>query len=119
MSRTSIKIALSVAALVVGVNGCGGSTSGGSSGTAGKGGASGGGTGGTTGAGGASGGTGGTVAVFGKIEALREQIPQIAREYSRRIGRMPDIFDGTSSGAVEFGARRYRFGAKGWQHVAF
>ena len=65
------------------------------------------------------GGTGGTVAVFGKIEALREQIPQIAREYSRRIGRMPDIFDGTSSGAVEFGARRYRFGAKGWQHVAF
>jgi galactokinase len=65
------------------------------------------------------GGTGGTVAVFGRSDALREQIPQIAHEYSRRIGRMPDIFDGTSSGAVEFGARRYRFGAKGWQHVAF
>jgi L-arabinokinase len=65
------------------------------------------------------GGTGGTVAVFGRTEALRDHIPQIAREYSRRIGRMPDIFEGTSSGAMEFGARRYRFGAKGWQNVAF
>jgi len=41
-------------------------------------------------------------------------VPQIAVEYSRRIGQMPDIFEGTSPGAIEFGARRYVFGAKGW-----
>ena len=61
------------------------------------------------------GGTGGTVAVFGKLDALKEHIPQIATEYSRRVGAMPDIFEGTSPGAIEFGARRYAFGAKGWQ----
>ncbi|HVS53854.1 MAG TPA: hypothetical protein VHD62_15975 [Opitutaceae bacterium] len=60
------------------------------------------------------GGTGGTVAVFGRTEALQEHIPQIAREYSRRVGAMPDIFDGTSPGAIEFGARRYVFNASGW-----
>ena len=57
------------------------------------------------------GGTGGTVAVFGRLAALREHIPQIAMEYSRRVGAMPDIFEGTSPGAAEFGARRYRFSA--------
>jgi galactokinase len=61
------------------------------------------------------GGTGGTVAVFGKTEALKEHIPQIAVEYSRRVGAMPDIFEGTSPGAIEFGARRYIFGASGWR----
>jgi galactokinase len=61
------------------------------------------------------GGTGGTVAVFGKLEALKEQVPHIAAEYSRRIGVMPDIFEGTSPGAIEFGTRRYQFGAAGWQ----
>lgn len=61
------------------------------------------------------GGTGGAVAVFGKLDALKEQIPQIATEYSRRIGMMPDIFEGTSPGAMEFGARRYGFSASGWQ----
>jgi galactokinase len=61
------------------------------------------------------GGTGGTVAVFGKIAALKEHIPQIAVEYSRRVGAMPDIFEGTSPGAIEFGARRYSFGANGWR----
>jgi len=61
------------------------------------------------------GGTGGTVAVFGKLAALKEQIPQIAEEYSRRIGVMPDIFEGTSPGAMEFGASRYVFGATGWK----
>jgi L-arabinokinase len=61
------------------------------------------------------GGTGGTVAVFGKNEALKEHVPQIAVEFSRRVGEMPDIFEGMSSGAIEFGARRYAFGAKGWQ----
>jgi L-arabinokinase len=63
------------------------------------------------------GGTGGTVAVFGKLEALRREIPGIAEEYSRRIGQMPDIFEGTSPGAVEFGARRYRFSANGWEGI--
>ncbi|MGD0140496.1 MAG: hypothetical protein ABSD28_16635 [Tepidisphaeraceae bacterium] len=61
------------------------------------------------------GGTGGTVAVFGKLDALREQIPQIATEYSRRVGVMPDIFEGSSSGAMEFGARKYTFTANGWR----
>jgi len=61
------------------------------------------------------GGTGGTVAVFGKSEALKEHIPQIAVEYSRRVGAMPDIFEGTSPGAIEYGARRYIFGANGWR----
>lgn len=61
------------------------------------------------------GGTGGTVAVFGNLEALRREIPGIAGEYSRRIGEMPDVFEGTSPGAMEFGARRYRFGANGWE----
>lgn len=61
------------------------------------------------------GGTGGTVAVFGKLSALQEHIPHIAEEYSRRIGVMPDIFEGTSPGAIEFGARRYIFGASGWK----
>jgi galactokinase len=64
------------------------------------------------------GGTGGTVAVFGKLEALAEHLPQIATEYSRRVGAMPDIFDGSSSGAMEFGARRYGFGASGWKGQA-
>jgi len=61
------------------------------------------------------GGTGGTVAVFGTVDGLREHIPQIAQEYSRRIGAMPDIFEGTSPGAFEFGFRRYLFGASGWR----
>ena len=61
------------------------------------------------------GGTGGTVAVFGKIAALKEHIPQIASDYSRLVGAMPDIFEGTSPGAGEFGARRYTFNANGWR----
>ncbi len=64
------------------------------------------------------GGTGGTVAVFGKIEALKQHVPEIAEEYSRRVGVMPDIFEGTSPGAIEFGSRRYAFGASGWQLFA-
>jgi L-arabinokinase len=63
------------------------------------------------------GGTGGTVAVFGRAAALEKHIPQIAHEYSRRVGAMPDIFDGTSPGAIEFGARRYQFNATGWHGV--
>jgi L-arabinokinase len=61
------------------------------------------------------GGTGGTVAVFGTTAGLKEHIPQIAIEFSRRVGAMPDIFDGMSPGAIEFGARRFLFGASGWR----
>ena len=61
------------------------------------------------------GGTGGTVAVFGTVAALQQHIPEIAVEYSRRVGGMPDIFEGTSPGAMEFGVRRYNFGAAGWK----
>lgn len=61
------------------------------------------------------GGTGGTVAVFGRIESLQEHIPQIAVEFSRRVGVSPDIFEGTSPGAIEFGAKRYLFGPTGWK----
>jgi len=61
------------------------------------------------------GGTGGTVAIFGKKEALKEHIPQIANEYSRVIGSIPDVFEGTSPGAGEFGSRRYSFHASGWK----
>jgi L-arabinokinase len=60
------------------------------------------------------GGTGGTVAVFGTLDALNTEVPKIAVEYSRRVGVMPDLFEGTSPGAMEFGARRYVFGATGW-----
>ena len=46
------------------------------------------------------GGTGGTVAIFGKIEALREHVPQIAVDYFAAGRReVPDIFEGTSPGA--------------------
>jgi len=61
------------------------------------------------------GGTGGTVAVFGRLDALKKHIPEIAVEYQRRVGVMPDIFEGTSPGAIEFGAKRYAFGANGWR----
>ena len=60
------------------------------------------------------GGSGGTVAVFGRKEALAREIPAIAREYKRLTGLDADIFDGTSPGAVEFGAFRYAFGPNGW-----
>lgn len=61
------------------------------------------------------GGTGGTVAVFGRLDALRKHVPEIAAEYSRLAGGMPDIFEGTSPGAAEFGSRRYTFHAHGWR----
>jgi L-arabinokinase len=60
------------------------------------------------------GGSGGTVAVFGNQEALAREVPAIAREYKRLTGLEPDIFDGTSPGAIEFGSFRYTFGPTGW-----
>jgi galactokinase len=60
------------------------------------------------------GGSGGTVAVFGKKEALAREIPAITREFKRLTGLDPDIFEGTSPGAIEFGAFRYSFGPTGW-----
>lgn len=64
------------------------------------------------------GGSGGTVAVFGQLDALEKHIPAIAEEYSHRIGTMPDIFTGTSPGAVEFAGRCYSFEANGWTACA-
>jgi len=60
------------------------------------------------------GGSGGTVAVFGNKEALAREIPAIAREYKRLTGLEADVFEGTSPGAIEFGAYRYTFGPMGW-----
>jgi L-arabinokinase len=60
------------------------------------------------------GGSGGTVAVFGNQEALASEIPAIAREYKRLTGLEADVFEGTSPGAIEFGAYRYTFGPMGW-----
>ena len=60
------------------------------------------------------GGSGGTVAVFGDEEALAREVPAIAREYKRLTGLEPDVFEGTSPGAIEFGVFRYSFGAAGW-----
>jgi galactokinase len=60
------------------------------------------------------GGSGGTVAVFGRKDSLAREIPAIAREYKRLTGLDPDIFDGTSPGAIEFGSFRYNFGPTGW-----
>jgi L-arabinokinase len=60
------------------------------------------------------GGSGGTVAIFGKKEALDNEIPTIAREYQRLTGLDADIFEGTSPGAIEFGSYQYTFGPMGW-----
>ncbi|HRT04981.1 MAG TPA: GHMP kinase [Kiritimatiellia bacterium] len=54
------------------------------------------------------GGAGGTVAVFGRLDALEKHVPAIAREHARRFGVAPEIYRGTSPGALEFGARRYK-----------
>jgi galactokinase len=60
------------------------------------------------------GGSGGTVAVLGTKDALAREIPAIAREYNRLTGLNPDIFGGSSPGAIEFGVVRYIFGPTGW-----
>jgi galactokinase len=60
------------------------------------------------------GGSGGTVAIFGEKDALAREVPSIAREYKRLTGLDADIFEGTSPGAIEFGAFRYTFGPMGW-----
>ena len=41
-------------------------------------------------------------------------IQTIAREYKRLTGLEPDVFDGSSPGAIEFGTFRYTFGPTGW-----
>ncbi len=60
------------------------------------------------------GGSGGTIAIFGEKDALAREIPAIVREYQRLTGFDPDVFEGTSPGATEFGAFRYTFGPMGW-----
>lgn len=63
------------------------------------------------------GGSGGTVAVFGEKAALARELPQVIQDYKRRVGVAADLFEGTSPGALEFGALRYRFGPGGWKPV--
>lgn len=60
------------------------------------------------------GGAGGTVAVFGRLDALKKHVPAIAAEHARRIGVQPDVFGGTSPGAFEFGVRRWEPREGGW-----
>lgn len=60
------------------------------------------------------GGAGGTVAVFGRLAALEKHVPAIAKEHARRFGFAPEIYGGTSPGAFEFGARRYKPFAGDW-----
>lgn len=60
------------------------------------------------------GGAGGTVAIFGRVDALKKYVPQLVRDHAQRMGRPPDVFWGTSPGAFEFGARRYTRRAGGW-----
>jgi galactokinase len=60
------------------------------------------------------GGSGGTVAVFGQKDALENEIPAITREYKRLTGLEAELFEGTSPGAIEFGAYRYSFSPMGW-----
>ncbi|MCG8525420.1 MAG: hypothetical protein MI748_03495 [Opitutales bacterium] len=60
------------------------------------------------------GGSGGTVAVFGEEDALKREVPGICEQYQRLTGQYPDVFEGTSPGASEFGACKYIFGATGW-----
>ncbi|MDD2240449.1 MAG: galactokinase family protein [Kiritimatiellae bacterium] len=60
------------------------------------------------------GGAGGTVAIFGRVDALKKYVPQLVRDHAQRMGRTPDVFWGTSPGAFEGGARRYIRRAGGW-----
>jgi L-arabinokinase len=50
------------------------------------------------------GGSGGTVALLAAPDA-RPTVDAIAAEYARRAGRLPEILEGTSSGAVAWGVR--------------
>jgi len=52
------------------------------------------------------GGSGGTVAVLARKDA-REQVCEVARDYQKRTGIEPDLFEGSSPGACAFGHRRY------------
>ena len=63
------------------------------------------------------GGSGGVVAIFGTTEGIAREVPAIAEEYKRRIGALPDVFEGTSPGAAEFGTFRYEFGHAGWKRA--
>ena len=64
------------------------------------------------------GGSGGVVAIFGTHEGIATEVPAIAEEYKRRVGKLPDVFEGTSPGAAEFGTIRYEFASTGWKRSA-
>ena len=50
------------------------------------------------------GGSGGTVAVLARADAV-ERVHALAKEYGRRTGRQPYVFEGTSNGAAITGAQ--------------
>jgi L-arabinokinase len=54
------------------------------------------------------GGSGGTVAVVGRKKNLLEATAHIAEKYFEATGLQPDIFWGSSPGALSFGNRKYR-----------
>jgi len=54
------------------------------------------------------GGAGGTVAILGASDRLDEAIAEIVENYKSATGLSPDIFRGSSPGALEFGHMRYR-----------
>ncbi len=60
------------------------------------------------------GGAGGTVAVYGRVEALRKELPGLVREYERQTGLRAAVFGGTSQGALEFGTRVFKPVRGGW-----
>lgn len=54
------------------------------------------------------GGSGGTVAVIGQKKYLHEATQRIAQKYEEATGLNPDIFWGSSPGALSYGNRKYR-----------
>jgi len=54
------------------------------------------------------GGSGGTVAVVGKKKFMREAMEVVADKYFNQFGLKPDIFRGSSPGALQYGNRKYR-----------
>ncbi|MBN1353034.1 hypothetical protein JXJ21_26830 [candidate division KSB1 bacterium] len=54
------------------------------------------------------GGSGGTVAVLGKKKTLRDAIALVVQKYQKETNFEPDVFWGSSPGALEFGCRKYR-----------
>lgn len=53
------------------------------------------------------GGSGGTVAVLGREDTIMDSVAQVVETYRQRMGVDPDVFSGTSPGALQFGHIEY------------